>query len=347
MKEFFMQRCFELALLSKGYNSPNPKVGAVVVYENRIIGEGFHQMYGKAHAEVNAINSVEDKSLLKHSTIYVNLEPCCHYGKTPPCAQLLINSQIKRCVIANKDSNPKVDGGGIAMLSRAGIEVECGVLEKEGRFLNRRFFCNQEKKRPYIILKYAQSLDGFMDVKREKNNSSLQSYWITNNALKVWVHEQRMQEDAILVGYNTVLNDNPNLTTRHVDGKNPIRVVIDKDLSLPKTSNIFNNLSPTLIFNYKKEDKENKNEYIVLEDKQEVEEQVFNTLYKKNIGSIIIEGGRKTINHLLEKNLWDEAYVLTGNTIFKEGVKSPVIASKYLANSKLVSNNRVDYFLND
>lgn len=348
-----MHRCFDLAQMAEGLNSPNPKVGAVVVYDNKIIGEGFHQKYGQAHAEVNAINSVKDKDLLKLSTLYVNLEPCCHYGKTPPCAELIIKSQIKRCVIANKDSNPKVAGGGIAVLEKAGIEVKTGVLEKEGRFLNRRFFCNQEKKRPYIILKYAQSLDGFIDNRdeKEKSTSALlhnKQFWITNDALKVWVHKQRKQEDAILVGYNTALLDNPALTTRHLIGKNPYRVVFDKDLSLPKESNIFDNSSPTIIFNYKHEGKQNNNEYILIRDKENVEEEIFKVLlYSKNIGSIIVEGGKRTINKLLVKNLWDEAFVLTGDVFFGKGTKSPVIATTKLRSTRYVANNRVDYYLNE
>lgn len=352
MEEFFMRRCFDLAQMSGGLNSPNPKVGAVIVYDNKIIGEGFHQKYGLSHAEVNAINSVKDKDLLKLSTLYVNLEPCCHYGKTPPCAELVIKSQIKRCVIANKDSNPKVAGGGIAMLEKASIEVKTGVLEKEGRFLNRRFFCNQEKKRPYIILKYAQSLDGFIDNREEKEKHTPtllhnKQFWITNDALKVWVHKQRMQEDAIFVGYNTALLDNPFLTTRHLEGKNPIRVVFDRDLSLPKESNIFDNSSPTIIFNYKKEEVKNNKEYILINDKENIEEEIFKILYNKNIGSIIIEGGAKVINKLLDKNLWDEAFVLTGDMFFQKGTKSPVIATNKLRSTKYVASNRVDYYLNE
>lgn len=352
MEEYFMQRCFDLAQMADGLNSPNPKVGAVVVCDNKIIGEGFHQKYGQAHAEVNAINSIKNKDLLKLSTLYVNLEPCCHYGKTPPCAELVIKSQIKRCVIANKDSNPKVAGDGIAMLEKAGIEVKTGVLEKEGRFLNRRFFCNQEKKRPYIILKYAQSLDGFIDnrEKKEKHFHTLlhnKQFWITNDALKVWVHKQRIQEDAIFVGYNTVLLDNPFLTTRHLVGKNPIRVVFDRDLSLPKGSNIFDNSSPTIVFNYKKENKQNNLEYILIKDKENIEEEMFKVLYSKNISSIIIEGGAKVINKLLDKNLWDEAFVLTGDICFGKGTKSPAIATNKLRSTKYVANNRVDYYFNE
>lgn len=340
----YIRRCFELALLGQGLNSPNPKVGAVVVYNNKVIGEGYHQKYGFSHAEVNAINNVKDKSLLKDSTIYVNLEPCCHYGKTPPCAELLIKNNIKRCVIANRDSNPKVAGGGIKILQDAGIEVECGVLEEEGRFLNRRFFCNQEKHRPYIILKFAQSLDGYIDI--ERNNKEKQTYWITNNDLKVWVHKQRAEEDAILVGYNTVLNDNPSITTRYFNGKNPKRIVFDRDLTLPQSSNVFNNESPTLVFNYLKTEKQNNIDFIQISNNEDSIVQILHHLSKNGIGSLIVEGGKQTLQYFIDKNLWDEAYVLTGNTCFGAGKKAPAIATDYFSSTKMVADNRVDFFYN-
>jgi diaminohydroxyphosphoribosylaminopyrimidine deaminase/5-amino-6-(5-phosphoribosylamino)uracil reductase len=244
----YMRRCFNLALLGRNNVSPNPRVGAVVVYNGKIIGEGYHQKYGFAHAEVNAINSVEDKSLLKDSTIYVSLEPCCHWGKTPPCAKLLVESKIKRCVIANFDPNPKVFGGGIKILKDNNIEVTTDVLKEQGRYVNRRFFCNQEKRRPYIILKFAKTLDGFMDIDRKENKTT--DNWISNDAMKVWVHKQRGEEDAIIVGMNTVINDNPKLNIRYFFGKNPIRVVLDKRNTLKSSFNILDNTQKTIIFNY-------------------------------------------------------------------------------------------------
>lgn len=340
----YIRRCFELALLGRGLNSPNPKVGAVIVHNNKIIGEGYHQRYGSAHAEVNAVNSVVDKSLLKESTIYVNLEPCCHYGKTPPCAELLIKNNFKRCVIANRDSNPKVAGGGIKMLQDAGIEVEYGVLEEEGRFLNRRFFCNQEKHRPYIILKFAQSLDGFMDI--ERKNEEKQNYWITNNALKVWVHKQRSEEDAILVGYNTVLNDNPNLTTRYLEGRNPKRVVFDRDLTLAQTNNIFNKESQTFIFNYLKTEKQDNLNFIKIDRNENHIPQILRHLLNDGVGSLIVEGGQQTLQLFIDNNLWDEAYILTGNTCFGVGKKAPAIATDYFKSTKMVADNRVDFYHN-
>ena len=317
--EKYMRRCFDLALLGRGNVSPNPKVGAVIVYNDQIIGEGYHKKYGQSHAEVNAIASVEDKNLLKESTIYVNLEPCCHWGKTPPCANLIIESKIKRCVISNKDINPKVYGGGIKLLQDNGIEVISGVLEEEGLFLNRRFFTNQKEKRPYVILKYAQTLDGFI-APEEKGG------WISNNAMKVWVHKQRTEEDAIMVGYNTVLSDNPQLNVRHYSGRNPKRVVYDKYLTLSKDKNVFDNSQETFILNYVKEGREENNVFLKLNEDKPFVEQALERLYEQKICSIVVEGGEKTLNKFLEANLWDEANVIVGEKNFGKGVKAPIIS---------------------
>lgn len=317
--EKYMRRCFDLALLGRGNVSPNPKVGAVIVYNDQIIGEGYHKKYGQSHAEVNAIASVEDKNLLKESTIYVNLEPCCHWGKTPPCANLIIESKIKRCVISNKDINPKVYGGGIKLLQDNGIEVISGVLEEEGLFLNRRFFTNQKENRPYVILKYAQTLDGFI-APEEKGS------WISNEAMKVWVHKQRTEEDAIMVGYNTVLLDNPQLNVRHYSGRNPKRVVYDKYLTLSKEKNVFDNSQETFILNYVKEGREENNVFLKLNENKPFVEQVLERLYEQKICSIVVEGGEKTLNKFLEANLWDEANVIVGEKNFGKGVKAPVIS---------------------
>lgn len=317
--EKYMRRCFDLALLGRGNVSPNPKVGAVIVYNDQIIGEGYHKKYGQSHAEVNAIASVEDKNLLKESTIYVNLEPCCHWGKTPPCANLIIESKIKRCVISNKDINPKVYGGGIKLLQDNGIEVISGVLEEEGLFLNRRFFTNQKENRPYVILKYAQTLDGFI-APEEKGG------WISNNAMKVWVHKQRTEEDAIMVGYNTVLSDNPQLNVRHYSGRNPKRVVYDKYLTLSKEKNVFDNSQETFILNYVKEGREENNVFLKLNENKPFVEQALERLYEQKICSIVVEGGEKTLNKFLEANLWDEANVIVGEKNFGKGVKAPVIS---------------------
>lgn len=341
----YMRRCFNLALLGRNNVSPNPRVGAVVVYNGKIIGEGYHQKYGFAHAEVNAINSVEDKSLLKDSTIYVSLEPCCHYGKTPPCAKLIVESKIKRCVIANFDPNPKVFGGGIKILKDNNIEATTDVLKEQGRYVNRRFFCNQEKRRPYIILKFAKTLDGFMDIDRKENENK--SNWISNDAMKVWVHKQRGEEDAIIVGMNTIINDNPKLNIRYFFGKNPIRVVLDKRNTLKSSFNILDNTQKTIIFNYLEDKKIGENEYIKIEDNDKQEEQILNILFEKGIGSIIVEGGKKTIERFIEKDLWDEANVITGNKMFYNGIKSPIIPFNDIKNNDVeIGDNRAEFFYN-
>ena len=316
--EKYMKRCFDLALKGRGNVSPNPKVGAVIVCEGKIIGEGYHKKYGEAHAEVNAIASVEDKSLLEKSTIYVNLEPCCHWGKTPPCANLIVESKIKRCVISNKDINPKVFGGGIKLLQDNGIEVVSGVLEKEGWYLNRRFFTNQKEKRPYIIIKYAQTLDGYIAPEGKGG-------WISNDAMKVWVHKQRAEEDAIMVGYNTVLSDNPQLNTRHYYGRNPKRVVYDRYLDLSSDYNIMDKTQETIILNHVKDYEDGNNIYVKINEKESFVPQVLEKLYALKISSIVVEGGTKIINKFIEANMWDEANVIIGQNTFGKGVEAPVI----------------------
>lgn len=299
--EMYMRRALQLAAMGLGNVQPNPMVGCVIVYQDRIIGEGFHQKYGEAHAEINAIASVKEPSLLQQATLYVNLEPCSHYGKTPPCAEALIRLQIPKVVIACQDSNPQVAGKGIEMLQQAGIEVVLGVLEPEARFLNRRFFTFMEQHRPYIILKWAQTLDGFMDIDRSSGNHD--SYWITNEALKFLSHRWRAQESAIAVGYRTVINDNPQLTTRLVSGKHPVRLIYDKDKTLPSNYHVFNDEAPTCRFS-------SLEEFKVL-------------TFQHRLLSVIIEGGKKTLELFIRENLWDEARVLTGNSYFGKGLQAP------------------------
>ena len=328
--ELLMQRCLHLASLGGGYVSPNPMVGAVVVYEDKIIGEGYHKVYGLSHAEPNAINSVDDKSLLEKSTLYVSLEPCCHWGKTPPCANLIVKSGIRKVVICNSDPNPKVSGGGVKILKDAGIEVLIGVLEKEGRELNKRFFSRHEKNRPYIILKWAQTLDGFMDI--ERRNESRESYWITNDALKVWVHRQRAIEDCILVGKNTIINDNPNLNVRYFSGRNPIRMTIDKDLTIPNGRFFFDNSQRTVVFNSQKDFQGGETTYVKLDFEKNVLEQIIHYIYSDiKTSSLIVEGGKFTLESFIKENLWDEANVLIGNKYFYKGLTSP----KELIKSKI------------
>ena len=321
----YMQRCIELAQNGVGNVSPNPMVGAVVVHNDKVIGEGYHQLYGEAHAEVNAINAVKDKSLLSKATIYVSLEPCVHFGKTPPCSDLIIESKIPNAVIGCRDSYKEVDGKGIEKLQKAGVNVIFGVLEKDCLDLNKRFFTFHEKKRPYIILKWAQSQDGFMDKIRTDTCPTIN--WITHPNTKQLTHKWRSEEDAILIGKNTAINDNPELTTRAVDGKNPTRIVIDRKLELSKDLKIFNSASKTIILN---ELKNEENDSIL--HKKVFFESFFDDLWsictENDIISLIVEGGAFTLNQFIEKDLWDEARVLTGDPFFEEGVKAPQLNIK-------------------
>ncbi|MFA6200501.1 MAG: bifunctional diaminohydroxyphosphoribosylaminopyrimidine deaminase/5-amino-6-(5-phosphoribosylamino)uracil reductase RibD [Bacteroidales bacterium] len=343
--DLLMLRCLQLAKLGEGSVSPNPMVGAVVFYDNKIIGEGYHKVYGQSHAEPNAINSVEDKNLLKDSTLYVSLEPCCHWGKTPPCADLIVRSGIRKVVICNNDPNPKVDGGGIKILKDAGIEVISGVLEKEGRELNKRFFSRHEKKRPYIILKWAETLDGFMDIERRQGNK--EDYWITNDALRVWAHHQRSIEDCVLVGKRTVLNDNPKLNVRYYFGKNPIRMTIDRVLSIPNDRFLYDGSQQTIIFNDIKEDVSGNISYIRLDFEKDILEQVIHYIYNIGKSSLVVEGGRFTLEEFIKSNLWDEANVLVGNKNFERGLRSPknLIEGKY-SNRVCYEYDSIKYYYN-
>ena len=317
-----MKRCIELANKGIGHVYQNPLVGSVIVYNGKIIGEGYHQNYGKAHAEVNAIANVKDKNFLPKSTLYVNLEPCAHFGKTPPCANLIIEHKIPKVVIGSIDSFSKVSGKGIDRMKKAGIEVVVGVLEKESRELNKRFFTFHEKKRPYIILKWAESKDGYI---APKNQTS--PFWMTSSESKKIVHKWRAEETAILVGRVTAQKDNPSLTVREVEGGNPIRIVIDKDLKLSTDLNLFNNDSETIVFNAIKSEENDTNRFIKIEFNNLIKS-ILNELYKQKIQSIIIEGGAKTLQSFIDKKLWDEARIFTANKILVEGIKSPNIASK-------------------
>lgn len=315
----YMQRCIELAQLGIRKVYPNPMVGAVIVHNNKIIGEGYHKLYGNEHAEVNAINSVKNKSLLSESTIYVSLEPCAHQGKTPPCADLLVHHNFKRVVIGCKDIFSEVSGKGIKRLEHNNIPVTLGVLEKECKALNKRFFTFHEKKRPYIILKWAETKDGFIDKKR--TNKIREINWITQPETQTLVHKWRSEEHAILVGSNTVLSDNPTLTVRNVSGENPIRIVIDPTLKCKESSKIFNNESKTIVINRKKSEEKEHLKHIQTEDFST--QNILTLLYKENIQSILIEGGAQTIQYFIDTNQWDEARVLIGQNTFEDGIKSP------------------------
>ena len=324
-EEFFMQRCIELASKAMGCASPNPMVGSVIVYNNKIIGEGYHEKYGDYHAEVNAINSVKDKSLLSKSTLYVNLEPCAHFGKTPPCSDLIIQNKIPVVVIGCVDTFSEVYGKGIERMRSVGIDVTVGVLENESRELNKRFFTFHEKKRPYIILKWAESKDGFIAPKNQTK-----PFWMTSSESKKLAHKWRAEEDAILVGRITAEKDNPSLTVREVEGSNPIRIVIDKDLKLSADFNLFNNDAKTIIFNQSKSERKNSNNYIKI-NFNNLTENILKELHKQNIQSIIIEGGTKTLQSFIDKKLWDEARIFTTNKTLNEGVTPPAIKGEVIS----------------
>lgn len=314
--EVYIKRCIELAQKALGKTYPNPVVGSVIVHNQQIIGEGFHEKAGEAHAEINAINSVKDKSLISESTIYVSLEPCAHYGKTPPCALKITKLDFKKVVIGAMDSHDKVNGKGKKIIQEAGIEVVSGILEKECRELNKRFFTFHEKKRPFIILKWAESADAFMD----KNFSP---YQISNQLSKQYVHLMRSEEHAILVGKNTALIDNPSLTVREIKGRNPIRILIDFYLEVPTDFNIYNNESETIIFNFFK-DYENKHLKFIKIKRENTIHQILEKLYELQIQSVIIEGGRFTLQQFINKNIWDEAVVFKNPNLFMEnGTKAP------------------------
>jgi diaminohydroxyphosphoribosylaminopyrimidine deaminase / 5-amino-6-(5-phosphoribosylamino)uracil reductase len=322
-----MERCLELASNGLGHVAPNPLVGAVVVCQNKVIGEGYHIRFGEAHAEVNAIAAVKDQSLLAKSTLYVNLEPCTHIGKTPPCSNLIISKKIPRVVIGTIDPNPVVGGKGIEKLRNSGIEVIVDILKEECYEINRRFITFYEKQRPYIILKWAQTKDKFIDLDR-KPGEAVGVNWISNSQSRILVHRWRSEEQSIMVGTNTVLYDNPQLNVRHWQGNNPLRVIPDRILRIPSNSNVLDNSSPTLIFNEKKNEMKVATEYIKMDFSTSILSQVLNELYKKQIQSVLVEGGKKLIDSMIRENLWDEARVLEGNKYFGKGYPAPIISQK-------------------
>jgi diaminohydroxyphosphoribosylaminopyrimidine deaminase / 5-amino-6-(5-phosphoribosylamino)uracil reductase len=320
--EHYMNRCFELAKLGLGSVSPNPMVGCVIVHDNKIIGEGYHQKFGLAHAEVNAIQSVTDKSLLTESTLYVNLEPCVHFGKTPPCSDLVIKSQLKRVVVCNFDPYKEVAGRGLKQLRDAGIEVIEGVLENEGNHLNRRFFIYHNQKRTYIILKWAQTIDGFIDRFRHAGDGQ-DSLKITGNESNKLVHKWRTEEAAILVGKNTVMLDDPSLTARFWPGKNPLRLVVDPRLELPKNLRLLSDGNPTWVYNAMKAYCEGEVCYERIDDPANFPQEISSHLFHNDIQSLIIEGGSDTIQRFYEAGLWDEVRIFTGMERIGTGVRAP------------------------
>ena len=337
--EYFIDKCISLARNGALDVSPNPMVGCVIVNNGEIIGEGYHKEYGKNHAEVNAINSVKDKSALKNAILYVNLEPCCHHGKTPPCTDLIFKYNIPKVVIGCIDTFSKVSGQGIKKLKNNSVEVIYGVLEKECIELNKRFFCYHIKKRPYIILKWAKSKDNFIaPINQEK------SFWMTSDESKKLVHSWRAKEDAILVGRKTVEADNPSLTVRECEGKNPIRIVIDKELSLNEKSNVFDDQSETIVFNNIKTAIIDKTTYLKA-DFNNLNQDILKQLYNRDILSLIIEGGAFTINSFIENGLYDEIRVFTTNKVLENGIKSPNIPE--IKNSKkiTINNDKLEIYI--
>lgn len=333
--EKYINRCIEISKKGISLASPNPSVGAVLVFGNRIIGEGYTSAFGGAHAEVNCIKSVleKDKKFISEAILYVSLEPCSHFGKTAPCSLLIIENGIKKVVIGSLDPNPLVAGKGIKMLQEKGIEIETGILKDACEFVNRRFYTFHKKKRPYIILKWAQTANGFFAPKDDRQ------FWITNKYSKQLVHKWRTEEMAILIGKETAKIDNPRLNARLYKGKNPIRIVIDQNLELKKDLNLFNQESKTIVFNSKKSAKNGLVDFIQIDFSENVEMQILNALYNKGINSVIIEGGAKTLNSFIENNLWDEVRILTGQNELEDGIFAPSIKGNSIQKYTLHKDN--------
>ena len=338
-----MARCLELGKKGAGFVSPNPMVGCVIVNNNEIIGEGYHQKYGKNHAEVNAINMVINKKDLIGATLYVNLEPCSHYGKTPPCCELIVEVGICSVIIGSKDNSKKVNGLGIKYLKENNVNVKVGILQKYCLEFNKRFFTYHEKNRPYIILKWAETKDGFMDIVRNRNKKEIN--WISSENSKTMVHKWRAHEDAILVGRCTVENDNPKLTVREIKGINPVRIVLDPNLKLDSEFNIFDKSSKTIIANLILEQKKDNIIYLKC-NKKDMVLSVLNYLYKIEITSVIVEGGFNTLSSFINNNYWDEARIIIGNKLFENGLKSPVINKQWISKDTIGQDILLKY-LND
>jgi len=342
--KIYMQRCIELARNGLGNVAPNPMVGCVIVSNGKIIGEGYHRKYGEAHAEVNAISSVKDKENLKTATLYVNLEPCCYHGKTPPCTDLIIRHKIPKVVIGCTDPAPKVSGKGIEQLKGAGCKVTHGILERECKELNRRFFTFNEKKRPYIMLKWAQTMDGFIAQQPPSNSparaggellhtrpptlfgeraEAQNSNRISNELSHTLVHKWRSEEQAIMVGTNTAHIDNPQLDVREWSGKDPLRIVLDKTLRLSKGLYLFDRSIPTIVFTSCKIKSEKNLEYVNIDFKKNIIPQILEELYRREIQSIIIEGGTQLLHSFIKNEMWDEMRIFIGNKKFGNGINAP------------------------
>ena len=349
--EKHINRCIELAKNGLGTTYPNPLVGSVIVYNDKIIGEGWHKKAGEPHAEVNAINAVKDKSLLSKATIYVSLEPCSHFGKTPPCADLIVTHKIPNVVIGTVDPNEKVAGKGIAKLLEAGINVTVGILEEKCNELNKRFFTFHNKKRPYIILKWAETADGFIapdKMHKDVQHDKLKPIWITNSYSRQLVHKMRSEEQAILIGTNTALIDNPKLNTRNFVGNNPVRIILDRENKI--TSNYYvKDKSVLTIFITEVENLESSENciYEVCTFDERLVFSILNIAHKHNIQSIIIEGGTKTIQSFIDAKMWDEAFLFKGKNNFKKGVKAPIINAKVVKTKVIIDDKLLILKKND
>lgn len=340
--ELYMSHCLGLAERARGHTAPNPMVGAVLVHNDRIIGKGWHHYYGADHAEVNCLKSVAaaDKHLIPESTMFVNLEPCAHYGITPPCANRLVAEHIKHVVIANRDPFEKVNGMGIDILKGAGITVETGIIEQEGLWVNRRFFCFHKQKRPYIILKWAQTKEGRI---APADRSRLQ---ISNTASQKLVHKWRTEEAAIMVGTTTAINDNPQLTSRLYEGRHPLRIALDKNLKIPATHHLYDNTAATWIINEQKEILNGNVHLVKLPFGNNLLPVLLHRLYEAKILSLMVEGGAALLNSFIALGLWDEARIFTASTSIKDGLKAPVLSNEVLAYTTDVNNDKLQVYTN-
>ena len=317
-------------------------VGCVIVKDGKVIGEGFHEEFGKNHAEVNAIESVSDKNLLKGAELYVNLEPCSHHGKTPPCVDRILDVGIEKVVIAGQDPNVKVHGQGIAKLKNAGVEVESDVLHIGEEILNRRFRTYHEKKRPYIILKWAESGDGFMDIDRSQGEKG--QFKISNQESQVLLHRWRSEEQAILIGTNTALNDDPSLTVRLVEGRNPLRLVLDLHARLPENLKLFSDSNKTVLYSYADGFSSDNMERVIVEEGKSVMESILSDLYRREVQSVIVEGGNKLLTSFIDANLWDEVRVFKSENKLGSGLKAPELNLESIA-EEAIGNNTYHLFM--
>ncbi|MFI5205128.1 MAG: bifunctional diaminohydroxyphosphoribosylaminopyrimidine deaminase/5-amino-6-(5-phosphoribosylamino)uracil reductase RibD [Flavobacteriales bacterium] len=338
----YMKRSLALASNGLGHTLSNPLVGCVIVNAGKIIGEAYHKKFGGPHAEVLAWENAGKPESLKDCTVYVNMEPCTHYGKTPPCTDLLEQLLPKTVVVAQTDPNTSVSGKGIEVLRNAGIEVITGVLEKEARFINRRFNTYHEKKRPYIILKWAQTSDGFVGPATQKEG---ERFVISNPFMHTMVHTWRAQEMSISVGKGTVLQDDPELTVRLVEGKNPVRIILDRDLEIPLIKKVFNTNAPTLVFNCSKDDKKENVEWIKI-SRENFSSHALEAIWKRGIVSVFIEGGPNMINTLLAAGVWDEIRTITSPITLTNGINAPTAKGKLII-SEEVNGDRLEIRMNE